>query len=54
MNARLSSKIETLTNVPATTSIVAGMEALRALSVRRVGLVNPYPVRVERRRRRVS
>ena len=36
-------KIETLTNVPATTSIVAGMEALRALSVRRVGLVNPYP-----------
>ena len=37
------SKIETLTNVPATTSIVAGMEALRALSVRRVGLVNPYP-----------
>jgi maleate cis-trans isomerase len=29
--------------VPATTSIVAGMEALRALSVRRVGLVNPYP-----------
>ena len=37
------SKIETLTNAPATTSIVAGMEALRALSVRRVGLVNPYP-----------
>src|SRR5580765_8588960 len=37
------SKIETLTSVPATTSIVAGMEALRALSVRRVGLVNPYP-----------
>jgi maleate cis-trans isomerase len=36
------SKIETLTNMPATTSIVAGMEALRALSVR-VGLVNPYP-----------
>ena len=36
-------KIETLTNVPATTSIVAGMGALRALSVRRVGLVNPYP-----------
>ena len=37
------SKIETLTNAPATTSIVAGMEALRTLSVRRVGLVNPYP-----------
>ena len=37
------SKIETLTSVPATTSIVAGMGALRALSVRRVGLVNPYP-----------
>jgi maleate isomerase len=37
------SEIETLTNAPATTSIVAGMEALRALSVRRVGLVNPYP-----------
>jgi hypothetical protein len=37
------SKIETLTNAPATTSIFAGMEALRALSVRRVGLVNPYP-----------
>ena len=36
-------KIETLTNTPATTSIVAGMEALKALSVRRVGLVNPYP-----------
>ena len=36
-------KIEALTNVPATTSIVAAMEALRALSVRRVGLVNPYP-----------
>jgi maleate isomerase len=37
------SKIEALAQVPATTSIVAGMEALRALSVRRVGLVNPYP-----------
>lgn len=37
------SKIQALTHVPATTSIVAGMEALRALSVRRVGLVNPYP-----------
>jgi hypothetical protein len=37
------SKIETLTNAPATTSILAGMEALRTLSVRRVGLVNPYP-----------
>jgi maleate isomerase len=36
-------KIETLANVPATTSIVAGMEALKALSVRRVALVNPYP-----------
>jgi len=36
-------KIETLTNVAATTSIVAAMEALRVLSVRRVGLVNPYP-----------
>src|SRR6266436_4246571 len=36
-------KVETLAKVPATTSIVAGMEALRALSVRRVGLVNPYP-----------
>ena len=36
-------KIETLAKVPATTSIVAGMEALKALSVRRVGLVNPYP-----------
>jgi maleate isomerase len=37
------SKIETLTGVPATTSIVAGMEALRSLSVQRIGLVNPYP-----------
>jgi maleate isomerase len=37
------SKIEALARVPATTSIVAGMEALKALSVRRVGLVNPYP-----------
>src|SRR5258705_12036047 len=37
------SKIETMTKAPATTSIVAGMEALRALSVRRVGLVNPHP-----------
>jgi maleate isomerase len=37
------SKIEKLTNTPATTSIVAGMEALKALSVRHVGLVNPYP-----------
>jgi maleate isomerase len=36
-------KIEALTGVPATTSIIAGMEALRALAVRRVGLVNPYP-----------
>jgi maleate isomerase len=36
-------KVESLAEVPATTSIVAGMEALRALSVRRVGLVNPYP-----------
>jgi maleate isomerase len=36
-------KIETLTNTPATTSIVAGMEALKALSIRRIGLVNPYP-----------
>jgi maleate isomerase len=35
--------IERLAGVPATTSIVAGMDALRALSVRRVGLVNPYP-----------
>ncbi len=35
--------IETLTDTPATTSIVAGMEALKALSVRRLGLVNPYP-----------
>ena len=37
------SKIERLTGVPATTSIVAGMEALRSLSVQRIGLVNPYP-----------
>ncbi len=37
------SKIETLTGVPATTSIVAGMEALRSLCVQRIGLVNPYP-----------
>jgi maleate isomerase len=36
-------KIEALAKVPATTSIVAGLEALKALSVRRVGLVNPYP-----------
>jgi maleate isomerase len=36
-------KIETLTKTPATTSIVAGIEALKALSVRRIGLVNPYP-----------
>ena len=36
-------KIEALAHVPATTSIVAGLEALKALSIRRVGLVNPYP-----------
>jgi maleate isomerase len=36
-------KIEALARTPATTSIAAGMEALKALSVRRVGLVNPYP-----------
>jgi maleate cis-trans isomerase len=36
-------KIERRAKVPATTSIVAGMEALKALAVRRVGLVNPYP-----------
>ena len=36
-------QIESVTGVPATTSIVAAMEALRALSVERVGLVNPYP-----------
>jgi maleate isomerase len=36
-------KIEALARTPATTSIVAGMEALKALAVRRVGLVNPYP-----------
>lgn len=36
-------RIERVANTPATTSIVAGMEALQALSVRRVGLVNPYP-----------
>jgi maleate isomerase len=36
-------KIEALARAPATTSIVAGMEALKALSVRRVGLLNPYP-----------
>jgi maleate isomerase len=36
-------KVEALAGVPATTSIVAGMEALKTLSVRRLGLVNPYP-----------
>ena len=36
-------KSENLTAVPATPSSVAGMEALKSLSVRRVGLVNPYP-----------
>jgi maleate cis-trans isomerase len=41
-------KIETLTDIPATTSIVAGMEALKALSVRRIGLVNPYPSKLKR------
>jgi maleate isomerase len=35
--------IETLTDTPATTSIVAGMQALKALSGRRIGIVNPYP-----------
>ena len=35
--------IETLTHTPATTSIVAGMEALKALSIRRIDLVNLYP-----------
>jgi maleate isomerase len=40
---RVIEKIEALAKVPATTSIVAGLEALKALSVRRVGLVNPYP-----------
>jgi maleate cis-trans isomerase len=41
-------KVEALANVPATTSIVAGMEALKALSVQRVGLVNPYPAELNR------
>ena len=36
-------KIERLAHVPATTSITAGINALKALSVQRVGLVNPYP-----------
>jgi maleate isomerase len=36
-------KVEALANVPATTSIVAAMEALKTLSIKRVGLVNPYP-----------
>jgi maleate isomerase len=36
-------KIERIANVPATTSIVAGMDALKVLSVCRLGLVNPYP-----------
>ena len=39
----LISKIEGLAGVPATTSIVTAMEALRSLSVQRIGLVNPYP-----------
>jgi maleate isomerase len=41
-------KIETLTGVPATTSIVAGMQALKALSVRRLGIVNPYPAELNK------
>jgi maleate cis-trans isomerase len=36
-------KIETLAGVPATTSIAAAIAALKTLSVRRIGLVDPYP-----------
>jgi maleate isomerase len=36
-------KIEKLAGVPATTSIVAGMDALRALSAQRIALIDPYP-----------
>jgi maleate isomerase len=39
----LVSQIESLANVPATTSIVAGIGALAELSAHRIGLVNPYP-----------
>ncbi|MGH9820403.1 MAG: maleate cis-trans isomerase family protein [Pyrinomonadaceae bacterium] len=39
----LVGQIERLANVPATTSIVAGMAALQAISAQRIGLVNPYP-----------
>jgi maleate isomerase len=36
-------RIERVARVPATTSIAAGIAALKAQSVRRVGLINPYP-----------
>jgi len=36
-------KLEATARTPATTSIVAHVESLKALSVRKVGLVNPYP-----------
>ena len=39
----LVSQIERLASVPATTSVVAGMAALKAFSAQRIGLVNPYP-----------
>lgn len=39
----LVGQIERLANVPATTSIVAGTAALRALLAQRIGLINPYP-----------
>lgn len=36
-------KVSTLTNAPATTSIKAAIDALEALAIYRVGIVNPYP-----------
>jgi maleate cis-trans isomerase len=38
------SKVSAVTHTPATTSIEAAINALRALSIHRVGVVNPYPL----------
>ena len=40
---RLIEKLQTITSVPCTTSIVAAMDALRDLSATRLAVVNPYP-----------
>ncbi|MGH7771101.1 MAG: maleate cis-trans isomerase family protein [Candidatus Binatia bacterium] len=41
--ARLIEKLQTITGVPCTTSIVAAMDAFRDLSTPRLAVVDPYP-----------